>query len=169
MLPEAMPARILISACLLGRPVRYDGRGKKLQDGLIETWQRAGLLVPLCPEVAGGLPTPRPPAEITPGAQGADVLSGRARILDITGKDVTDPFLDGAAIAVATARQEGCRFALLMDRSPSCGSTRIYSGHHDGRTRPGSGVVAAALIQAGVEVFAPDRIADLARRLAGTH
>lgn len=160
-----MAHRILISACLLGQPVRYDGRGRRLEDDLVGQWLRAGLLVPLCPEVAGGLPTPRPPAEIEPGAQGSDVLAGTARIIDITGQDVTDTFRTGAAIAVATARQERCRFALLMDRSPSCGSSLIYSGHHDGRTHPGIGVVTSALKQAGVEVFAPDNIAQLARRL----
>ena len=70
--------RILISACLLGRPVRYDGRDKLLPHPLLDRWTREGRLVPVCPEVLAGFPTPRPPAEIEPGAQGAKVLRGGA-------------------------------------------------------------------------------------------
>jgi len=98
-----MTARILVSACLLGRPVRYDGRGKPLADERLAAWQARGRIVPLCPEGAGGLPTPRPPAEIEPGATAAEVLEGRARILTATGEDVTAPFLAGARIALDTA------------------------------------------------------------------
>lgn len=160
-----MTARILVSACLLGQPVRYDGRGKPLGDDRLAAWQARGRIVALCPEVAGGLPTPRPPAEIEPGATAADVLEGRARILTRTGEDVTAPFLAGARIALDTARAQRCRFALLMDGSPSCGSLRVYSGHHDGSRRPGQGVTAALLTRHGIAVFAPSQIDALAARV----
>lgn len=99
-----MPPKILISACLLGRPVRYDGKGKPLHDPLIERWKTEGRLVGYCPEQAGGLPTPRPPTEIEGGKNGDDVLAGRARVLEVTGGDVTAEFIEGGRKAVAFAR-----------------------------------------------------------------
>ncbi|HBF30641.1 2-thiouracil desulfurase family protein, partial [Rhizobium sp.] len=85
--------KILISACLMGRPVRYDGKGKPLHHAAIVRWQEEGRLVVFCPEQAGGLPTPRPPAEIENGGSGDDVLQGHARVLEVTGGDVTDQFI----------------------------------------------------------------------------
>lgn len=158
-------SRILVSACLLGQPVRYNGKGLSLEHTLLTHWQTEGRLVPLCPEVAAGFPTPRPPAEIAPGASAEDVLSGQAEITEDTGADVTEAFRNGAAIAVATAQSHGCRYALLTDGSPSCGSSFIYSGHHDGTHRPGQGVVTAALRAAGVAVFAQHQIGELAAEL----
>ncbi|MCU4654101.1 DUF523 domain-containing protein [Roseibacterium sp. SDUM158016] len=158
--------RILVSACLLGQPVRYDGRAKGKGEGLLALWRAEGRLVPLCPEIAGGFSVPRAPAEIEPGASGAEVLTGGARILDTTGRDVTGGFLAGAEAAVALARKTGCAFALLTEGSPSCGVARIHAGHFDGTTRPGEGVVAAALRTAGVAVYGHDRAEELARRLA---
>jgi hypothetical protein len=87
--------RILVSACLLGQPVRFDGTGRRSDDALFERWRREGRLVPFCPEVRGGLPVPRPPAEIS-GGSGADVLDGRAAILTPDGTDVTRHFVLGA-------------------------------------------------------------------------
>lgn len=159
-------AKILISACLLGRPVRYDGRGRLLRSDFLARWQAEGRLVPLCPEIAGGLPTPRPPAEIVPDANGADVWAGRAAIRDIASRDVTPAFMDGARIAVELAKAQGCRFALLTEGSPSCGVDEIYSGHHDGQRRAGQGVVAAALSAHGIAVFPDTRVNDLARALS---
>ena len=155
-------SRILISACLLGAPVRYDGRAKTLHDTLIPRWQAEGRLVPLCPEVAAGLPTPRAPAEIAPGATAAQVLAGAGRILTDTGADVTAAFVAGAGLALRIAREQGCAYALLTDASPSCGSLEIHAGHHNGRRIAGRGVVAEHLIAQGIRVFAPSQIAALA-------
>ena len=153
--------RILVSACLLGQPVRYNGRALTLESDILSRWVDDGLVVSLCPEVAAGFPTPRPPAEIQSGMIGADVIAGKGRIIEDTGRDVTDVFLMGARIAVDTARKHGCRYALLTDGSPSCGSTFIYGGNHDGKTRSGSGVVATALTEAGIAVFAQHQIRHL--------
>lgn len=153
---------ILVSACLLGQKVRYDGAAKTLRDDRLNAWAKKGWLHPICPELLGGLPVPRLPAEIEPDRDGASVLAGQGRILDLHGGDVTDAFLRGAKIAVAAAQKHGCRFALLTESSPSCGSDMIYSGDHDGVRRVGMGVVTAALRQAGVQVFSSERIADLA-------
>jgi uncharacterized protein YbbK (DUF523 family) len=160
-----MPPKILISACLLGRPVRYDGKGKPLRDPLIERWKAEGRLVAYCPEQAGGLPTPRPPAEIEGGMNGEDVLAGRARVLEVTGGDVTAQFIEGGRKAVAFAREQGCEIALLIDGSPSCGSGFIYDGSFSGNRHPGFGVTAALMRQAGIEVFSDRELDRLAERV----
>ncbi|MCC0080453.1 MAG: DUF523 domain-containing protein [Rhodobacter sp.] len=156
---------LLISACLMGQAVRYDGQAKTLHDRLLTGWRTRGWLVPLCPEVAAGLPIPRPPAEIEPGATAADVLAGRGRVLTDAGQDVTAAFVQGARIALRVAQDRDCRLALLTDASPSCGSTLVHSGHHDGRRTPGAGLTAQLLRTHGIAVFAPHQIADLAARM----
>ncbi len=147
------PSKILISACLLGHAVRYDGKGKPLSHPAIELWKAEGRLVTICPEMAGGMPVPRPPAEIEGGASGLDVLEGRARVIEITGGDVTAQFIEGAEKAVAFAKDNGCDYALLIDGSPSCGSVAVYDGSFSGRKHAGNGVTAALFQQAGIAVF----------------
>ncbi len=148
-----MVGKILISACLLGHAVRYDGKGKPLSHPAIERWKDEGRLVTICPEMAGGMPVPRPPAEIENGASGLDVLEGRARVLEVTGGDVTDAFIAGARKALAFAQQNDCTHALLIDGSPSCGSLAIYDGSFSGSKHAGNGVTAALLQKAGIAVF----------------
>lgn len=155
-------SRILISACLMGQNVRYDGGAKTFCHERLSQWQADGRLVVFCPELAGGMSVPRPPAEIEPGFTGEDVLAGRARVIDRQGQDVTAPFVAGARRAVEQARREGCAYALLTDASPSCGSSVLYSGRHDGARRAGFGVTTAALRAAGILVFEPSEIQDLA-------
>ena len=157
-----LATRILVSGCLVGRPVRYDGGTRAASHPLLERWRNQGLLVPLCPEVAAGLPTPRPPAEIAPGKDAASVLSSQAGIHTDNGEDVTDAFLEGARIALETAQAHGCRFALLTDGSPSCGSSHVYDGWFSGHRIAGQGVVAAILRAHGIQVFDESRIDVLA-------
>ncbi|WP_084265203.1 DUF523 domain-containing protein [Actinomadura macra] len=134
--------RILVSSCLMGRPVRYDGGAKPVGDDLFERWRTEGRLVPFCPEVAGGLPVPRPPAEIV-----------ESRVLTSAGQDVTEAFLRGAHLALETAQRTGARLALLKEGSPSCGSTRIHDGTFTGRKTGGQGLTAALLQRSGIRVF----------------
>lgn len=157
--------KVLVSACLLGQPVRYDGQGKPLLDPLLERWRGEGRLVPFCPEVSAGMPVPRPPAEIAGGGSGLDVLEGRARVIDLAGADLTGEFILAAEKALDTARRHGCLHALLIDGSPSCGSISIYDGSFSGQKRAGSGVTAALLTREGIAVFAPAGIRDLAAAL----
>ena len=144
---------ILVSACLLGVACRYDGQScpeAGLRD--LAAW---GRLVPICPEVAGGLPTPRPPAEIEGAAEGLDgraVLQGRTRVVRRDGVDVSAAFIAGAQTALALARRLGIRRAILKAHSPSCGTGRIHNGLFDGRLVAGDGVTAALLEQAGIGV-----------------
>ncbi|MCY1229466.1 hypothetical protein D9M68_357410 [compost metagenome] len=160
-----MKPKILASACLLGQRVRYDGRAKLFENDLLRKWQQSGWVVPLCPELAAGFAIPRPPAEIEPHFGGADVLTGLARVFEDGGRDVTEKYLLAARIAVSTARANGCRYALLTDGSPACGSSFIYTGRHDGTRKYGQGVVATALREIGLAVYAQSEIAHLAARL----
>jgi len=161
--------RILVSACLMGRPVRYNGLAKTLADDHLDRWRKEGRLVSFCPEVAAGLPTPRPPAELAAGATAAHVLAGEATVLEDDGRDVGDVFRAAARLSVAQAQRTGCRWALLTDGSPSCGTSFIYSGQFAGELRAGRGVVAEALLAQGIAVFAPSDIDQLAQsvKIAG--
>lgn len=149
--------KILVSRCLLGHRVRYDGGAHGPFDQL-GAWQAEGRIVPLCPEVAGGLPTPRPPAEIS-GGQGEQVWSGQARVLTEAGEDVTAQFVDGAQQALTLVRQHGIRLAVLKSRSPSCGNRETYDGSFSGQKIAGEGVTAALLREAGVRVFNEEELA----------
>ncbi|MER2607195.1 MAG: DUF523 domain-containing protein [Siculibacillus sp.] len=160
--------RILVSACLIGWPVRHDGATRTSHHPLLARWAEEGRLVPLCPETMAGLPTPRPAAEIEPGADAAAVLDGRARVIDAAGGDHSTAFREGARLALAQARVRSCRFALLAEGSPSCGSTFVADGTFSGRRVLGEGVVARALRDAGLAVFAPDDVETLAARLDRT-
>ncbi|MGC3963800.1 MAG: DUF523 domain-containing protein [Rhodocyclaceae bacterium] len=155
--PEHL-CRILVSACLLGHPVRYHGGGASRVDAVLSRWLAEGRLVPVCPEVAGGLPTPRPPAEIEPGGAGATVLRGKHRVIDATGQDVTMPFVTGADRAVLLAREHNVAFAVLKESSPSCGRLNVYDGHFSGLRVPGMGVAAARLEDCGIKVFSDTQL-----------
>jgi len=140
---------------LAGRACRYDATGatrdeaSKLVDG--------GRAVLVCPEVDGGLGTPRPAAEIT-GGDGGDVLAGNARVVTADGTDVTDAYLKGARRALDAARRSGARTAILKARSPSCGCGEIYDGTFGDRVTAGDGVTAALLKREGVEVITDQEV-----------
>lgn len=141
---------ILVSACLVDIACRYDGAsaGRDELHGL----HREGRLLPLCPEVAGGLGVPREPAVIVDGT-GEDVLAGRARVVSRSGHDVTAEFRRGAEAVVALARREGVRTAILKSRSPSCGVGQVYS---EQGLRSGDGVLAALLRREGIRVISDE-------------
>ncbi|MGE5623471.1 MAG: DUF523 domain-containing protein [Methanocella sp.] len=145
----AAPPPILVSACLAGEACRYDGGSCPDQEVL--ALKAAGRIVPVCPELLGGLATPRGSAEIV-GGSGGDVLDGRARVLDCYGQDVTDAFVAGARQVAALAESLQVREAILKDFSPSCGCTLIYDGSFSRRRVPGEGVLAALLRRRGLRV-----------------
>lgn len=149
--------KILISACLAGDQVRYDGRKKPLESPLMNRWQKEERLVKLCPEVSGGMKIPRPPAQIVNG-NGPDVLKGTARVMDINGCDVTGFFIRGAEYALSVAQKYSIRFAVLKEKSPSCGVYQIYDGSFTSVLMPGSGVTAALLRENNIRVFSENEL-----------
>ncbi|WP_122506166.1 MULTISPECIES: DUF523 domain-containing protein [unclassified Pseudomonas] len=156
--------KILVSRCLLGHRVRYDGGASGPFD-LLEQWIEEGRVVPLCPEVAGGLPTPRAAAEI-PGGQGGQVLDGIAAVITTDGEDVSAQFLEGARQALELVQKHGIRVAVLKANSPSCGNLLTYDGTFSGVKVNGEGVTAALLKRHGVRVFSELELAEAAVTLA---
>ncbi|WP_312480712.1 DUF523 domain-containing protein [Kosakonia cowanii] len=155
-----MVNRILISACLMGFKVRYNGSEKAAMMAHLVRWQKEQRLVIHCPELAAGLPIPRSPAEIV-FADGKDVMRERARIIENTGNDVTEHYQLAAWLALRTAQESGCTAALLTDGSPSCGSQFIYDGSFSGQRKPGMGVAASLLNEHGIAVFSDTQLAEL--------
>jgi len=137
--------RILVSACLLGVRCRYDGRSAGSAPLLERLPGRC--IIPICPEQLGGLSTPRPPA-VMEGGDGWDVLHGRARVVDETGRDVSEAFVRGAWEALRIARLFEVGRAVLKARSPSCGLCTPYCD----KTGGGMGVTASLLSSEGLEV-----------------
>jgi uncharacterized protein YbbK (DUF523 family) len=144
--------KIMVSACLCGEPTRYDGGRARFPHSILDRWLEEGRAVAFCPEIAGGLSVPRPAAEIF-GGDGPAVLTGRARVFNREGRDVSAAFIQGARETLTKARSQKIAFALLKDSSPSCGNTTIYDGTFSGRKREGAGVAAAMLMQSGIRVF----------------
>lgn len=143
-----MREKLLVSSCLLGEKVRYDGVGFYYPEvlALSEKYE----LHPFCPEVSGGLPIPRTPAE----RLGASV---RTR----NGKDVTSEYRLGAEKALAYCLKEGIRKAVLKSRSPSCGKGRIYDGTFTKTLAEGHGVTAEMLLAHGIEVYTEEDLGGL--------
>lgn len=139
---------ILVSACLLGVNCRYKGDSQRLSEAVALMGKHH--LIPVCPEVYGGLPTPRKPAEQKDG-----------RVVTKDGRDVTGEFLRGAQETLKLARLYGCRCALLKERSPSCGYGEIYDGSFTGTRKPGNGIAAGLLAETGIRVFGETDIAGL--------
>ena len=159
-----MSPKVLVSRCLLGHRVRYDG-GASGPYAQLAQWQAEGRVIALCPEVAGGLPTPRAAAEI-PGGQGVEVLAGKAAVITTEGEDVTEAFVSGARQALALVERHGIRLAILKANSPSCGNRLTYDGSFSGVKVEGQGVTAALLTRAGVQVFSELELPEAAAALA---
>ncbi len=157
--------KILISACLLGENVRYDGGNSAVSNDILARWEAEERLVPVCPEMAGGLPTPRPAAEIM-NADTDGAVRGINEVRTRQGDDVSIFFLDGARRALALAVEYDIQLAILKDGSPSCGSSQINDGNFSGRKTAGQGITACLLRRNGVRVFSEKQIAKAARFLA---
>lgn len=140
--------KLLVSACLFGLPCRYDGKSVKKVDitPLAERYE----LVPICPEIYGGLPTPRTPSER---------VGDKVMMRD--GRDVTENYQRGAESALEIAKMLGCTKALLKSRSPSCGVGSIYDGSFSGTLIPGNGVTAQILLEEGFSVYTEETLEDL--------
>ena len=140
--------KILVSACLLGLKCRYNGT-EKANEEVLKLLEKH-TLVPFCPEIYGGLATPRDPAEIRDG-----------RVVTEAGKDVTAEYEKGAQEALKLAQMMGCDIALLQDRSPSCGVGKVHNGLFDGGLVDGDGVTAALFREKGIMVLPASRANEL--------
>ena len=139
--------RVLVSACLLGVACRYDGQSKAYP--LVDELCRRYEVVPVCPEIMGGLPTPRTPAE-----------RRNDRVVTKNGGDVTEQYRRGAEEVLRLAQKLGCRIAVLKERSPSCGSGQVYDGSFTAALTEGFGVAAELLQRAGIRVIGESQLAD---------
>ncbi|CEP35126.1 Putative uncharacterized protein [Halomonas sp. R57-5] len=160
--------KVLMSACLLGKKVRYDGGALSVDDQIVEQWRSEGRIVSVCPEVEAGMSIPRPPAEIFQGS-GKGVLNGEVDVIENDGGKVTNEFLAGASIALNLCRKFDTDIAVLAEFSPSCGSTAIYDGSFMGKKVPGMGVTAALLRENGIHVFSQYEIAEANIALLATN
>ncbi len=143
--------KILISACLLGISSRYDGKSKKTVDGeTLEKLSSKYELVPFCPEIYGGLPTPRVPSER---------MSNEVFMKD--GTCVTDNYNKGASEALLLCRTLDIKKAILKEKSPSCGKGQIYDGSFTGTLTEGNGVTTDLLLKNNIEVFTESEINQL--------
>lgn len=147
--------KILVSSCLLGFPVRYNGSAKPFMPPSLLRWQQEGRLILCCPEVSAGFPTPRLSAEIRIS------LQGERTVVESDSHDVTAGYLAGAHIALQLALKHQCRFALLTDGSPSCGSSQIYDGSFSGKRIAGMGLTTALLREYGIAVFGESEFSAL--------
>ena len=139
---------ILVSACLMGLNCRYDGSG--CYQPKIEKLKMKYHLIPVCPEIYGGLAIPREPAEIVGD-----------KVVTKSGCDVTAEYEKGAQETLALARMMDCHVAVLKAKSPSCGKGKIYDGSFCGRLISGNGILASLLIHEGLTVLTEDDIETL--------
>lgn len=144
--------KVLISACLVGENTKYDGTNNYKKE--VEQLFPLCDLILVCPEVFGGLSTPRAPSEII-----------RDRVVSVRGKDVTSAYAYGSELTLHIARQNGVRYALLKEGSPSCGSHRIADGTFSGKKIPGKGIAVRRLEEAGIRVFSEEEIPELIEAL----
>ncbi|MBN2780653.1 MAG: DUF523 domain-containing protein [Candidatus Marinimicrobia bacterium] len=142
---------LVISSCLTGVPCRYDGKDNCLPEETLRRLEDHFLLIPVCPEVLGGLPTPRIPSEI----------QGDGRILNRQGADVSREFRKGAELALKAAETAGASLACLKAHSPSCGNRSVYDGTFSGVLRPGKGVTVNLFEKTGKKVYNENEIDSL--------
>jgi len=153
-------AKILVSACLVGERVRYDGMVLVCKDRILEYWRQENRVLAFCPEVAAGLTVPRSPAEIIGEGDGTAVLQGLAKVINHDGKEMTERFVIGAQKALEQVISQSIALAVMKDGSPSCGSSYIYDGSFTGVSEAGKGVTAALLEENGVRVFSEHQMAE---------
>ncbi|HIU37924.1 MAG TPA: DUF523 domain-containing protein [Candidatus Aphodousia faecigallinarum] len=158
---------ILVSACLYGQNVRYDGKSKPIDLSNLETQNVT--FVPICPECMGGLSIPRTPCEIEPEKTAKDVWSGKAKVVDITGQNKTAAYMKGSRRCLELATRHRADAVLLKDKSPACGSSFVYSGDFSSTLKEGRGVTAELLHENGFRIFSENDIPLLVNYLQNSN
>ncbi|MDD3324439.1 MAG: DUF523 domain-containing protein [Sulfurospirillaceae bacterium] len=151
-----MSRKVLISACLMGENVKYDGGNNYIEDSILNAWEKSGFLVSVCPEVIGGLEVPRMPCE---------VVFGTHKVVNKNGEDKTVFFERGAFETLKIAKENGVKIAILKARSPSCGKKVIYDGSFSGTKIDDSGVTCKLLEANGIAVFTEKEIEEAQKYL----
>ncbi len=146
--------KIMVSACLLGENCKYNGGNNYSEKvaGYIEGHQ----VIPVCPEVLGGLPTPRVPSEIVDGV-----------VMSQDGRSVDKEFRRGAELALRKAMEEKTELVILQSRSPSCGARQIYDGTFSGTKTDGQGIFAELLRKNGFAVADVEELKESCRKHMG--
>ncbi|MFJ7738920.1 DUF523 domain-containing protein [Lysinibacillus sp. NPDC097287] len=145
---------MLVSSCLAGLEVRYNGTHSL--NNTIRKLVEENKAITICPELLGGFSTPREPAEIV-GGDGNDVLDGKARVVEKSGKDVTELYIKGAHATLEKAEKINATIVILKESSPSCGSLMIYNGEFQGKKIVGNGVTSALLKRNGLQLLSEER------------
>ena len=150
--PKKSGETILVSACLLGLPTRYDGKSKRSQE-VLDYLQRENLTpIPVCPEQLAGMTTPRDKTFFQSG-DGQAVLAGNGEAVSENGRSMNAIFCRGARMTLEIARLSGCRRALLKEGSPSCGVHRVYLGEDK---VAGVGITSALLMNSDLDVISEE-------------
>lgn len=149
---------IIVSACLIGHKCKYNG-GDNRNEPLIKFLEDKKYIT-VCPEVDGGLPIKRSPAEISTG-NGEDVLKGKGQVITIDGEDVTDQFVLGAQHALKQCIMSRAKYAILKEKSPSCGSVFVYDGSFSKNIVAGAGVTTSLLRNNGIVVLNENNFNEL--------
>ncbi|MBR3890898.1 MAG: DUF523 domain-containing protein [Bacilli bacterium] len=132
--------KVIVSACLIGENCKYNG-GNNKREKIIEYLKDKEVIL-VCPEVMGGMSTPRLKSEIKDG-----------KVISEKGDDVTDYFVRGATIALKKSLESGAKIAILKEKSPSCGTKFIYNGEFNGTLIKGSGVFSSLISQKGIKIL----------------
>ena len=151
-----MKEKILISACLIGENVKYNGKNNKIDLSILEDRYD---FVPFCPEVEGGLPTPRAPSEI--------ISNKPLKLINSNGEDVTDFFINGAKKCTKLVQKLHIKRAIMKANSPSCSNKFIYDGTFSSKLKKGDGVTVQFLKREGVKVYNEEEIEKLLTQIKG--
>jgi uncharacterized protein YbbK (DUF523 family) len=149
---------IVVSSCLAGLEVRYNGT--HCLNNRVTQMIDQKKAISVCPELLGGFSTPREPSEII-GGDGNDVLDGKAKVIEKSGRDVTDLYITGAYLTLRKAQEYHATAVVLKEFSPSCGSSMIYNGEFQGKKIPGNGVTTALLKRNGIRVVSEEGLSEL--------
>ena len=152
--------KFMLSSCLAGKNVRYNGGNSKVEHDELQGLIDGGFAVLACPEVFAKLKIPRVPSEIYGKGGGAGVLDGTAKVVDKDGKDITEEFVTGAYACLELFQRKECRAAILKQNSPSCGTGIIYDGTFNGVKIDGNGVTAELLKRNGIRLFSENELEE---------
>lgn len=150
--------RVLVSACLLGYPIRHNGSDKKISDELIDRLKDSAEVISACPEMLGGLPCPRLPSE---------QQSHTGKVIASNGRDISVFFRLGAHETLNICKNYGIRVAVLKSKSPSCGKGFIYDGSFTGQLTQGEGITSRLLSENGIEIFNESEVRQAIEKIRG--